>query len=119
VVDVERWAEVRRMHRVEGLSGREIQPADGVASGYGREVVGGGCAAAVSVEGGGVEARSVQGLVCEQLRADPRIQSQRLREMAGEIGYQGRKSIFDDYVRETRAAVCSAENVSADDLSAG
>jgi hypothetical protein len=27
--------------------------------------------------------------ICEQLAADPRIQSQRLREMAGELGYQG------------------------------
>jgi hypothetical protein len=40
--------------------------------------------------------------ICEQLAADPRIQSQRLREMAGEIGFQGGKSIFDDYVRDAR-----------------
>jgi hypothetical protein len=40
--------------------------------------------------------------ICEQLAGDPRIQSQRLREMAGEIGYEGGKSIFDDYVREVR-----------------
>ena len=40
--------------------------------------------------------------ICEQLRADPTIQSQRLREMAGELGYAGGKSIFDDYVREVR-----------------
>ena len=40
--------------------------------------------------------------ICEQLRADPTIQSLRLREMAGELGYAGGKSIFDDYVREVR-----------------
>ena len=40
--------------------------------------------------------------ICEQLRADPRIQSLRLREMAGELGYEGGKTIFDDYVREVR-----------------
>ena len=40
--------------------------------------------------------------ICEQLRADPRLQSQRLRELAGEIGYAGGKSIFDDYVRDVR-----------------
>jgi transposase len=40
--------------------------------------------------------------VCEQLRADPRIPSQRLREMAIELGYEGGKTIFDDYVREVR-----------------
>jgi transposase len=40
--------------------------------------------------------------ICEQLEADPRIQSQRLREMAAEFGYAGGKTIFDDYVREVR-----------------
>ena len=40
--------------------------------------------------------------ICEQLPADPPIQSLRLREMATELGYEGGKSIFDDYVREVR-----------------
>jgi hypothetical protein len=40
--------------------------------------------------------------ICEQLAADPRIQSQRLRELAPELGYSGGKSIFDDFVREVR-----------------
>ena len=40
--------------------------------------------------------------ICEQLRADPAIRSLRLREMAVELGYEGGKTIFDDYVREAR-----------------
>jgi hypothetical protein len=40
--------------------------------------------------------------ICEQLRADPAIRSLRLREMAGELGYVGGKTIFDDFVREVR-----------------
>jgi transposase len=40
--------------------------------------------------------------ICEQLAGDPRIQSQRLRELATELGYEGGKSIFDDFVREVR-----------------
>jgi len=40
--------------------------------------------------------------ICEQLQADPKVPSQRLRELAGEIGYAGGKSIFDAYVREVR-----------------
>jgi hypothetical protein len=40
--------------------------------------------------------------VCEQLAEDPSIQAQRLRELAGELGYEGGKTIFDDYVREVR-----------------
>jgi hypothetical protein len=33
---------------------------------------------------------------------DPRIPAKRLRELAGELGYRGGKTIFDDYVRELR-----------------
>jgi hypothetical protein len=40
--------------------------------------------------------------ICEQLRAEPTLQSQRLRELASELGYTGGKSIFDEYVREVR-----------------
>ncbi len=40
--------------------------------------------------------------ICEQLAADPAIESQRLRELATDLGYAGGKSIFDDYVREVR-----------------
>ena len=40
--------------------------------------------------------------ICEQLREDPTIQSQRLREMASEVGYAGGKTVFDDFVREAR-----------------
>jgi hypothetical protein len=40
--------------------------------------------------------------VCEQLAVDPRIQPQRLRELAGELGYEGGRSIFDEFIREVR-----------------
>src|SRR3954471_18368823 len=40
--------------------------------------------------------------ICQQLRADPGIPSLRLREMAAELGYDGGKTIFDDYVRDVR-----------------
>jgi hypothetical protein len=40
--------------------------------------------------------------ICEQLQVEPTLQSQRLRELATELGYDGGRSIFDDYVREVR-----------------
>lgn len=40
--------------------------------------------------------------ICAQLQADPSMQSLRLREMATELGYEGGKTIFDDFVREVR-----------------
>jgi hypothetical protein len=36
------------------------------------------------------------------LAAEPGMPSQRLRELATELGYAGGKTIFDDYVREVR-----------------
>ncbi len=102
MVDVEQWAEVRRMHRVEGLSGREISRRTGLH----RDTVARLLAASEPPKYERAPAGSKLDLfkdwICEQLEADPRIQSQRLREMASEIGYEGGKSIFDDYVREVR-----------------
>jgi hypothetical protein len=39
---------------------------------------------------------------------EPRIQSQRLRELATEMGYRGGKSIFDDFGREVRPRFVAA-----------
>jgi transposase len=90
------------MHRVDGLSGREISRRTGLA----RETVARLLAATeppkYQREPTGSKLDPFKDWICERLAADPRIQSQRLREMAGEIGYQGGKSIFDDFVREVR-----------------
>ena len=102
MVGVEQWAEIRRMHRVERLSGREISRRTGLA----RDTVARLLAAEVPPKyvrsGSGSKLDPFKDWICDQLAVDPRIQSQRLREMASEIGYLGGKSIFDDYVREVR-----------------
>jgi transposase len=102
VVGVEQWAEVRRLHGVERLSIREISRRTGLH----RKTVRRALAAVVPPR---YERKTTGSMVdpfkdwiCEELCADPRIQSQRLREMASENGYEGGKSIFDDYVREVR-----------------
>lgn len=102
MVGVEQWAEVRRMKRVEGLSAREIGRRTGLA----RDTVGRLLAASVPPRYSRAPAGSImdpfKDWICEQLQADPRVPSQRLRELAMEIGYAGGKTIFDDYVREVR-----------------
>jgi len=62
VVGVEQWAEIRRMHRVERLSIREISKRTGVASQDDPAGVGGRDAAEVCTAFGGVQARSVSGV---------------------------------------------------------
>ena len=102
MVGVEQWAEVRRLHGVERLSIREISRRTGLH----RKTVRRALAAVVppkyerKTTGSMVD--PLKDWICEELCADPRIQSQRLREMASENGYEGGKSIFDDYVREVR-----------------
>lgn len=102
MVGVQQWAEIRRMVLVEGRSQREVARLTGLA----RDTV----ARAVRLE---EPPRYVRGpapskldpfreWICEQLQADPRIPSQRLRELAIELGYEGSKTIFDDCVREVR-----------------
>ena len=102
MVGVQQWAEIRRMVLVEKRSQREVARLTGLA----RDTV----AKALRCEAPPRYVRprapskldSFKEWVCEQLQADPRIPSQRLREMAVELGYEGGKTIFDDYVREVR-----------------
>ncbi len=102
MVGVEQWAEVRRMKRVEGLSAREIDRRTGLA----RDTVGRLLAAEMPPRYARSPAGSIldpfKEWICEELRADPKVPSQRLRELAEEIGYRGGKTVFDDYVREVR-----------------
>jgi transposase len=102
VVGVEQWAEIRRMHRVERFSIREI----GRRTGLHRKTIRRALAAETPPKYERVAAGSMldpfREWICEQLRDDPSIQSLRLREMASELGYDGGKTIFDDYVREVR-----------------
>ena len=102
MIGVEQWAEIRRLYFVEKRSKRAIHRLTGlhrdtitralVAEGPPRYVR---PAAASKLD-------PFREWICEQLRAEPTIQSQRLRELASELGYTGGKSIFDDYVREVR-----------------
>ena len=102
MVGVEQWAEIRRLHRVDGVSIREISDGRGCiarrSAGRWRR----GSRRSTPGRRGGSKLDPFRDWICEQLAADPRIQSQRLREMASELGYRGGKSIFDDFVREVR-----------------
>ena len=103
MVGVEQWAEVRRMHRIDGLSIREISRRTGLH----RRTIRRALATAVPPrysDRPAVESKldPFREWICAQLQADPLIQSLRLREMAVELGYVGGKTIFDDFVREIR-----------------
>src|SRR2546421_1710346 len=90
------------MHRVDRLSIREI----GRRTGLHRETIRRALAAESPPKyeraSTGSKLDPFKDWICAQLQVDPSIQSLRLREMATELGYEGGKSIFDDYVREVR-----------------
>jgi transposase len=102
VVGVEQWAEIRRMYRVERLSIREISRRTGLHRRTVRRALAAETPPRYARAPAGSKLDPFKEWIGEQLQADPSIQSLRLREMAGELGYEGGKSIFDDYVREVR-----------------
>jgi transposase len=103
VIGVEQWAEIRRLFFVEKRSKRAIHRLTGVH----RDTITRALERGVPPkykprEPVASKLDPFKDWICEQLRADPSIQSLRLREMATELGYEGGKTIFDDYVREVR-----------------
>ena len=85
MVGVQQWAEIRRLVLAEGRSEREVARLTGLA----RDTV----ARAVQSEEppkysrvpAGSKLDPIRDWICEQLRADPLIQSLRLREMATRV----------------------------------
>ena len=102
MVGVEQWAEIRRLYFVEKRSKRAIHKLLGVHRDTITRAVESERPPRYSRAPVGSKLDPFREWICEQLAADPRIQSQRLREMATELGYAGGKTVFDDYVREVR-----------------
>jgi transposase len=102
VLGVQQWAEVRRLVLVEGRSQREVARLTGLARDTVAKAVASETPPKYSRMPAGSKLDPFKDWICEQLQADPTIQSLRLREMATDLGYEGGKSIFDDFVREVR-----------------
>jgi transposase len=90
------------MRRVDGLSGREISRRTGLARDTVAKLLAASEPPKYERAPAGSKLDPFKDWICEQLQADPAIQSLRLREMAAELGYAGGKTIFDDFVREVR-----------------
>ena len=102
MLGVELWAEIRRLYFVERCSKRAIHRLTGVHRDTITRAIESEVPPKYERAPAGSKLDPFKDWICEQLRADPTIQSLRLREMAAELGYEGGKTIFDDYVREVR-----------------
>jgi transposase len=102
VLEVRRWAEIGRMREVEGLSIREIARR----TGHDRNTV----RRALRREGPPRYRRPprpskldpFKDEIHRLLGEDPRIPGKRVRELLAEVGFDGSKTILDDYLREVR-----------------
>jgi transposase len=103
LLSVEQWAEIRRMANVEGLSGREIRRRTGVH----RDTIRRALASSEPPSYGPRLKRpskldpfrvEIEGL----LEDDETLSGVRIREEIERLGYDGGKTILDDYLREVR-----------------
>lgn len=102
MLEVERWAELRREHFVRGVSIKELVRRTGLARNTIRAAL---------------RAQQAPGFRCPErpskldpfkdeihrlLREDPRLPGVRVRELIEPLGFDGGKTIVDDYLREVR-----------------
>jgi transposase len=103
LLDVEQWAQIRRMKHIEGLSQREIHRRTGAH----RDTIRRALAAPKPPRYGPRPKRpskldpfleSIEELLAEE----PRLSGVRIREEIEKLGYEGSKTILDERLRELR-----------------
>jgi transposase len=106
LIAVEQWAEIRRMHFVDGLSIKRIARRTGRDRKTIRRAIG-------SAEPPGYSRRPVgskldphREQIAQLVRDVEGITNTRIRELISEAGYQGSKTILDDHLRELRPILC-------------
>lgn len=103
MLDVEQWAQIRRMKRVEGLSQREIHRRTGAHRDTIRRAL-----AQPKPPSYGPRPKRPSKLdpflpaIEELLQDEPRLSGVRIREELEQDGYDGSKTILDDLLRELR-----------------
>lgn len=102
MVDVERWAEIRRMHVVDGISIKEIARRTGLARNTVRAAVRSERPPAYERGPRPSKLDPFKEEIERLLRADHRMPGTRIRELIAELGYEGGRTILDEHLREVR-----------------
>ena len=102
MLDVERWAEIRRMRFVERLSIREIARRTGHDRKTVQRRIRSDVPPRYTRTPGGSKLDPFKDEIDRLLSADPKLPGTRVRELLNELGYAGSKTILDDYLREAR-----------------
>jgi len=102
VVGVEQWAEIRRLHFVRGLGIREIHRQTGLHRATIRRAIASDRPPSYRRSGRGSKLDAFKDEVHRLLREEPAMPGQRVRELLEPLGFDGSKTIVDDYLREVR-----------------
>jgi transposase len=102
LVGVERWAELRREHFVRGVSIKELARRSGLSRNTVRAALRSSTAPSYRRERSGSKLDPFKDEIHELLRRDPDMPGQRIRELIAPLGFDGGKTIVDDYLREVR-----------------
>lgn len=103
MLEVEQWAEIRRLSLVEKMSQREIVKEVGLARETVRKAI-----ASAEPPSYGPRAKRASKLdshlekICELLEKTPTLSGVRIGEEIAKEGYSGGKTILDDLLRELR-----------------
>jgi transposase len=102
VVGVEQWAEIRRLHFVRGLSIREISRRTGLHRETIRRGVSSDAPPSYSRAPRGSKLDAFKAEIQRLLDGDPDLPGVRVGELLVPLGWDGGKTILDDYLREVR-----------------
>jgi transposase len=106
LIAVEQWAEIRRMHVVEGVAIKEIARRTGKDRKTIRKAIRGAQPPRYSRPPVASKLDPHREEIARLLRQVQGITNTRIRELITESGYSGGKTILDDHLRELRPIVC-------------
>lgn len=102
MLDVERWAELRREHFVRGVGVRELARRFGISRNTVRVALRSDAPPAFRCPARPSRLDPFKHEVNELLRRDPRLPAVRVRELIEPLGFDGGQTIVNEYVREVR-----------------
>jgi transposase len=106
LVSVEQWAELRREHFVRRVPIKELVRRTGLSRNTIRTALRASEPPRYQRQPKGSKLDPFKPKIHELLRADPTLTGVRIRELIEPLGFQGSKTIVDDYLREVRPIVC-------------
>ena len=102
---MEGWAELRREHFVRGVSIKELARRTGMSRNTIRAALRSATAPRYSRTSAVSKLDPFKDEIHRLLQQDPLMPGQRVRELIAPLGFDGGKTIVDDYLRRGAAAV--------------